>query len=136
MCLITLWDGDTFPITEHFPVCLYIFIYLIWFLSLSSSMSVIAITSSVRRSNLIEHLFFIFSLIWQLAIPQGTLLIFFLCLSSSVFMTEAENHKRFYVLPYCWLSTFVQNNDIPVVPHFTSKTFQNQGSMGGVTSEG
>lgn len=57
----------------------------------------------------------------------NSLLIFFLCLSPFIFMTKAENHKQFYVLIYCWLSTSAQHNDIPVVPHFTWKPFLESG---------
>lgn len=126
--LTTLHDGDTFPITQYIPICLHILKNSIRSWSLLIRVFVVDITSSLRKNNSIKHLLFIFSLIWQLAIPQGTLSYYFsyVCPLSYLWL-KLKNHKQFYVLTYCWLSASAQHNDIPIVPHFTSKTFPESG---------
>lgn len=107
--LTTLHDGDTFPITQYILICLHILKNSIRSWSLPTRVFVVDITSSLRKNNSIKHLLFIFSLIWQRAIPQGTLSYYFSCLSPFIFMTEAEKPQAilcpYILLTICLCST-------------------------------
>lgn len=120
--LITMCDGDTFPITEYILVCLYIL--KIWSDPCLSLVVCLLLLLLLHRRETIQTLaFHLFSDLATCDTVRNSIL--FLCLSPFIFMTEAENQSNFMIL-----------HTSEYLPLYNTMTAQNEGYVGGVASGG